>query len=143
MQSGLKCKDFYAGFSFAQVLQYLAIVCSARTSYVIRTQQGLISGISKGFQENNDFLLSLFIFLWLCFFPFHKLHELTRALVACARVFQFQILGGFYQNLGTESSELDWDLEDGRPRPLGKSLDPAQNISIAVFHRCIIALHFT
>ena len=72
MQSGLKCKDFYAGFSFAQVLQYLAIVCSARTSYVIRTQQGLIRGIHKGFKENNDFLLSLFIFyfLGLYFFSF-------------------------------------------------------------------------
>ena len=71
MQSGFKCRDFYAGFSFAQVLQYLAMVCSARTSYVIRTQQGLISGISKGFQENNDFLLSLFIyFCGYAFVPF-------------------------------------------------------------------------
>ena len=91
MQSGLECKDFYAGFSFAQVLQYLAIVCSARTSYVIRTQQGLISGISKGFQENSDFLLSLFIFFRVMLFPFHKLHELTRALVACARVLYFRV----------------------------------------------------
>ena len=72
MQSGFKCRDFFAEFSFAQVVQYLAMLGSARTSYVIRTQEGLISGISKGVQENNDFLLSLFIivFCGYAFYPF-------------------------------------------------------------------------
>ena len=77
---------FYAEFSFAQVIPYLAMLCSARTSYVIRTQEGLISGIPKGFKKITISFYRCLFFVVMLFFPFHKLHELTRALVACARV---------------------------------------------------------
>ena len=88
MQSGFKCRDFYAEFSFAQVIQYLAMLCNARTSYVIRTQEGLISGIPRGFKGKRFPFIVVYLFICgYAFFPFHKLQELTGALVACARVF--------------------------------------------------------
>ena len=69
-----KCaKIFTRNFHLLKYYKYLAIVCSARTSYVVRTQLSLISGIHNGFKENNDFLLSLFIFFYflgLYFFSF-------------------------------------------------------------------------
>ena len=85
MQSGmLSAEIFTRNFSFAQVIPYLAMLCNARTSYVIRTQEGLISGIPRGFKGKRfPFIVVLIMLLFL----FHKLQELTGALVACARVF--------------------------------------------------------
>ena len=87
-----KCaKIFTWNFHLLKYYKYLAIVCSARTSYVVRTQLGLISGILNGFKENKRFPFIVIYFFGVIFFLFHKLHELTRALVACARVLYFRV----------------------------------------------------
>ena len=129
MQSGmLSAEIFSRKFSFAQVIQYLAMLCSARTNYVIRTQEGLISGIPKGFKKITiSFYRCLLLFFGVMLFSLSQTSRAHGSSCSMCQSVLVLIFRWFFTKeiLGTGSRELDWSLEDGRPRLLGKSLDPA------------------
>ena len=105
MQSGFKCRDFYAEFSFAQVIQYLAMLCSARTSYVIRTQEGLISGIPKGFKKITiSFYRCLLLFFVVMLF---SLSQTSRAHASSCSLCQSVLVLDFWRFLSKVGNRVE------------------------------------